>query len=120
MDTEFCNRYRERNVSNPREMLALRDTPVDLAKWKLISFGRSPLTKVSVLVERGFVVIDLSKSVLGAARRVIKNLIDRRQGRQRASKSRNNIRRIGIAVLKNPVDLVAAGLNAFSIKCSAA
>jgi hypothetical protein len=62
LDSEFCYRYRERNVPNPREMLALRDTPVDLRKWRLISFGRSPSAKLKALAERGFVVLELTKS----------------------------------------------------------
>ena len=40
--TQFCDRYRERNVANPREMLALRNTKVDLSKWEPVSFGHTP------------------------------------------------------------------------------
>ena len=40
MSTQFCDRYRERNVARPREMLALRGAPVDLTKWQRISSGR--------------------------------------------------------------------------------
>ena len=42
MTTQFCDRCRERNVSNHREMLALRNTPIDLTKWMPVSFGRTP------------------------------------------------------------------------------
>jgi hypothetical protein len=70
LNSEFCYRYRERNVSNPREMLALHDTPVDLRKWQLISFGESPSAKLKVLAESGYVVLDLTKSIVGAARRL--------------------------------------------------
>jgi hypothetical protein len=72
MNTEFCNRYRERNVQNPREMLALRDTPVDLSKWQPISFGKTPKTKVELLAERGFVMLELTRSLIGATRRLSK------------------------------------------------
>ena len=70
MIAEFCNRYRERGVSNPREMLALRDAPVDLDKWQLISFGKPPSTKVEALSQRDSVVIDLTRSIVGVARRL--------------------------------------------------
>jgi hypothetical protein len=76
MNTEFCNRYRERNVPNPREMLALRDTPVDLSKWQPISFGKTPETKVELLAERGFVMLELTRSPIGT-RRLSKGLGDR-------------------------------------------
>ena len=75
MSTEFCNRYRERNVSNPREMLALRNTPVDLAKWKPISFGRTPSNKVAALATQGYVMIEFTTDLLTrAARRYRKGL----------------------------------------------
>ena len=70
MITEFYNRYRERGVSNPREMLALRGARVDLDKWRLISFGRPPSTKVEALSQRGSVVIELTKSIVGVTRRL--------------------------------------------------
>ena len=70
MNSEFCYRYRERNVSNPREMLALRNTPVDLRKWRLISIGEFPPTKLKALAESGCMVLDLTKFVVGAARRL--------------------------------------------------
>jgi hypothetical protein len=39
MSTQFCDRYRERNVARPREMLALRGAAVDPTKWQRISSG---------------------------------------------------------------------------------
>ena len=40
MSTQFTERYRERNVARPREMLALRGTSVDLTKWQRVSPSR--------------------------------------------------------------------------------
>ena len=53
MSTQFCDRYRERNVSNPRELLALRSAPVDLKKWEPVSFGQTPSSKMADLGETG-------------------------------------------------------------------
>jgi hypothetical protein len=58
--TEFCDRYRERNVANPRQMLALRDSKVDLSKWEPVSFGHTPPGKVKTLAAQG-ASYDLSK-----------------------------------------------------------
>jgi len=53
MSTQFCDRYRERNVVNPREMLALRNSKVDLSKWEPVSFGHTPPSKVKTLAALG-------------------------------------------------------------------
>ena len=75
MSTQFCDRYRERNVSNPREMLALRNTQVDLKKWQPISFGRVPSSKISALAAQGYVIIEYTTDLLTrAARRYRKEL----------------------------------------------
>jgi hypothetical protein len=58
MNTEFCDRYRERNTSNPRHMLALRTAKVDLRKWELISFSATPPGKMKALAEKGFVIVE--------------------------------------------------------------
>jgi hypothetical protein len=63
MNTEFCDRYRERQSPN-RHMLALRGAKVDLSKWELISFGATPPSKKKSLAENGFVILE------DAARRV--------------------------------------------------
>jgi hypothetical protein len=63
MNTEFCDRYRERKSPN-RQMLALRGAKVDLSKWELISFSATPPSKMKALAERGFVILE------DAARRV--------------------------------------------------
>jgi len=63
MNTEFCDRYRERKSPN-RQMLALRGAKVDLSKWELISFSATPPSKMKVLSEKGFVILE------DAARRV--------------------------------------------------
>jgi hypothetical protein len=58
--TQFCDRYRERNVSNPREMLALRNTKVDLSKWEPVSFGHTP-PRVETLAAQGFVILERAR-----------------------------------------------------------
>jgi len=69
MDTQFCDRYRERNASRPREMLALRNSKVDLTKWEPISFGRTPPSKVKTLATQGYAIIEVTaQSVARAAR----------------------------------------------------
>jgi hypothetical protein len=67
--TQFCDRYRERNVTNPREMLALRNSTVDLSKWEPVSFGRSPPSKVEMLAAQGFVIIEIAQTIARAAAR---------------------------------------------------
>ena len=62
--TEFCDRYRERSVPNPRQMLALRDAKVDLAKWELISFSATPPSKMKALAARGFVILEAAAEVV--------------------------------------------------------
>ena len=69
MGTQFCDRYRERNVSNPREMLALRGTLVDLKKWQPISYGRTPSNKVAALAEKGYVIIEYATDFIKRAGR---------------------------------------------------
>jgi hypothetical protein len=64
MNTEFCDRYRERNAPNPRQMLALRGAKVDLVKWELISFSATPPSKMKVLAERGFVIIEAAAEAI--------------------------------------------------------
>ena len=59
--TQFCDRYRERNVSNPREMLALRNTKVDLSKWEPVSFGHTPPSRVEILAAKGFVILERAR-----------------------------------------------------------
>ena len=63
MQSEFCDRYRERKAPN-RHMLALRGTKVDLAMWELISFSATPPSRMKALSEKGFVILE------EAARRV--------------------------------------------------
>jgi hypothetical protein len=58
MNTEFCDRYRERTASSPRQMLALRNTKVDLSKWELISFSATPPSRMKELAGKGFVILD--------------------------------------------------------------
>jgi hypothetical protein len=62
--TQFCDRYRERNVANPREMLALRNSKVDLSKWEPLSFGHTPPSKVEMLATQGFVIIETSAQTI--------------------------------------------------------
>ena len=69
MSTQFCDRYRERNVSNPRELLALRGTPVDLKKWQPVSYGRTPSSKVAALAAHGCVIIEYTTDFLRRAAR---------------------------------------------------
>jgi hypothetical protein len=64
--TQFCDRYRERNVENPREMLALRNAKVDLSKWEPVSFGHTPPSKVKALADKGFVIVE--KTIQSATR----------------------------------------------------
>ena len=64
MSTQFCDRYRERNVPNPREMLALRNTPVDLTKWMPVSFGHTPPSKLAALTAKGYVIIECATDFL--------------------------------------------------------
>jgi hypothetical protein len=64
MNTEFCDRYRERNASNPRQMLALRTAEVDLSKWELISFGATPPSKLKALIKNGFVILDAAAEAI--------------------------------------------------------
>jgi hypothetical protein len=59
--TQFCDRYRERNVPNPREMLALRNTKVDLSKWEPVSFGLTPPSRVGTLAAKGFVILERAR-----------------------------------------------------------
>ena len=58
MATEFCDRYRERGVSNPRQMIALRNAKVDLAKWEPISFSATPPSKMKSIAAMGFVILE--------------------------------------------------------------
>lgn len=67
--TQFCDRYRERNVSNPREMLALRNSKVDLSKWELISFGHTPPSRVEALASQGHIILDIAAKSVARARR---------------------------------------------------
>jgi hypothetical protein len=68
--TQFCDRYRERDVANPRMMLALRNSKVDLSKWEPISFGHTPPNKVKTLAAQGFVIIEVAaQTIVRAARR---------------------------------------------------
>jgi hypothetical protein len=67
--TQFCDRYRERNVTNPREMLALRSSKVDLSKWEPVSFGRTPPSKVETLAAQGFVIIEIAAQTIARAAR---------------------------------------------------
>ena len=77
MSTQFCDRYHERNVSNPRQMLALRGTPVDLKKWQPISYGRTPSNKVAALAERGYVIIEYTTDLIKRAARSYRRGIGR-------------------------------------------
>jgi hypothetical protein len=77
MSTQFCDRYRERNVSNPREMLALRGTPVDLKKWQPVSYGRTPSSKVTILAAQGYVIIEYAADLLKRAARSYRKGIGR-------------------------------------------
>jgi hypothetical protein len=69
MSTQFCDRYRERNVVNPREMLALRNSKVDLSKWEPVSFGHTPPSKVKTLAAQGFVILEITAKTIARARR---------------------------------------------------
>lgn len=69
MSTQFCDRYRERNVINPREMLALRNSTVDLAKWEPVSFGHTPPGKLKALAAQGFVILEITAKAIARARR---------------------------------------------------
>ena len=64
MNTEFCDRYRERNAPNPRHMLALRSAKVDLSKWELISFSATPSSKMKALAEKGYVIIEAAAEAI--------------------------------------------------------
>jgi len=50
-------------------MLALRNSKVDLSKWELVSYGRSPPSKVETLAAQGFVIIEIAQTIVRAARR---------------------------------------------------
>ena len=63
MNSEFCDRYRERHAPN-RQMLALRSAKVDLAKWELISFSATPPGKMKALAEKGFVIIEAAAEAI--------------------------------------------------------
>jgi hypothetical protein len=63
MQSEFCDRYRERRSPN-RQMIALRGAKVDLSEWELISFSATPPSKMKALAEKGFIILE------AAARRV--------------------------------------------------
>jgi hypothetical protein len=67
--TQFCDRYRERNVANPRQMLALRNSKVDLSKWEPVSFGDTPPSKVKTLAAQGFVIIEIAAQTIARAAR---------------------------------------------------
>jgi hypothetical protein len=67
--TQFCDRYRERNVANPRQMLALRNSKVDLSKWEPVSFGHTPPSKVKTLAAQGFVIIEIAAQTIARAAR---------------------------------------------------
>ena len=69
MNPQFCDRYRERNVVNPREMLALRNSKVDLSKWEPVSFGHTPSRKVKTLAAQGFVILEVTAKTITRARR---------------------------------------------------
>jgi hypothetical protein len=69
MSTQFCDRYRERNVSSPRELLALRNTPVDLKKWEPVSFGQTPSSKIAALARQGYVIVEYTSDLLRRASR---------------------------------------------------
>jgi hypothetical protein len=73
MSTQFCDRYRERNVSNPRELLALRNTPVDLKKWEPVSFGQTPSSKMTTLAKQGYVIVEYTSDLLKRAARRYRN-----------------------------------------------
>jgi len=75
--TQFCDRYRERNVSNPREMLALRNSKVDLSKWEPVSFGRTPPSKVEMLAAQGFVIIEIAARTIASGARLGRGWIGR-------------------------------------------
>jgi hypothetical protein len=77
MSAQFCDRYRERNVSNPREMLALRGTPVDLKKWQPISYGRTPTSKATALAAQGYVIIEYTTDLIKRAARSCRRGIGR-------------------------------------------
>ena len=67
--TQFCDRYRERNVANPRQMLALRNSKVDLSKWEPVSFGHAPPSKVKALAAHGFVIIEIAAQTIARTAR---------------------------------------------------
>lgn len=69
MNAQFCDRYRERNVINPREMLALRNSKVDLSKWEPVSFGHAPPSKVKTLADQGFVILEITAKTMARASR---------------------------------------------------
>ena len=64
MNTEFCDRYRERNAPQPRQMLVLRGAKVDLVTWELISFSATPPSKMKALAEKGFVIIEAAAEAI--------------------------------------------------------
>jgi hypothetical protein len=66
---EFCDRYRERSVANPRQMLALRNTKVDLSKWEPMSFSATPPSKMKDLAAKGSVILEAASKVV--RRRVV-------------------------------------------------
>ena len=57
MNSEFCDRYRERKAPN-RHLLAIRGAKVDLRTWELISFSATPPSKRKALAENGFVILE--------------------------------------------------------------
>jgi hypothetical protein len=73
MSTQFCDHYRERNVSNPRELLALRNIPVDLKKWEPVSFGQTPSSKIAALASQGYVIVEYTSDLLKRVSRRYRN-----------------------------------------------
>jgi hypothetical protein len=69
MNAQFGDRYRERNVINPREMLTLRNSTVDLSKWESVSFGHTPPSKVKTLAAQGFVILEITAKTMARASR---------------------------------------------------
>ena len=68
MSREFTDRYRERGVANPREMLASRHAKVDLSKWEPVPHD-DPSPRKTLTARCAEIVRMAARAVGGAARR---------------------------------------------------
>jgi len=61
MNSEFCDRYRERKSPN-RQMIALRGAKVDLSKWELISFSANTTEQDESPRREGLIILKAART----------------------------------------------------------